>query len=75
VSAQTYLSLTMGRFGERSCRAGAGPLELRQPRYSPVIGAALYAARLSGSPLGQAALERLTAGGAPSRGGADQTAL
>ncbi|MEV4539237.1 BadF/BadG/BcrA/BcrD ATPase family protein [Asanoa sp. NPDC049518] len=33
--------------------------DLRQPLYSPVVGAALYAAKQAGSPLGADALERL----------------
>jgi len=33
--------------------------ELREPLYAPVIGAALYAARLAGTPLGPQALARL----------------
>lgn len=33
--------------------------ELREPRFSPVLGAALYAAQLSGAPLTQSALDRL----------------
>lgn len=33
--------------------------ELREPLYPPVVGAALYAAKLSGAPLGPAALDRL----------------
>jgi N-acetylglucosamine kinase-like BadF-type ATPase len=33
--------------------------DLRQPLYSPVVGAALYAAKLARSPLGADALERL----------------
>ena len=37
---------------------GAG-FELRRPRFSPVIGAALYAAREAGQPLGPPALARL----------------
>jgi N-acetylglucosamine kinase-like BadF-type ATPase len=35
------------------------PFEYRAPRYPPVIGAALYAARLSGAPLTGTALESL----------------
>jgi hypothetical protein len=33
--------------------------DLRAPQWSPVVGAALYAARLAGSPLSDAALARL----------------
>jgi N-acetylglucosamine kinase-like BadF-type ATPase len=36
-----------------------GGYELREPLYSPVVGAALYAAKLAGAPLGDAALRRL----------------
>ena len=35
--------------------------ELREPLYAPVVGAALYAARLAGEPLDDAALRRLRA--------------
>jgi N-acetylglucosamine kinase-like BadF-type ATPase len=49
--------------------AGGGRFDLREPRYSPAVGAALYAARLAGAPLGSAALDRLrhrtTTEGAP----------
>lgn len=40
--------------------ASRHPYELRTPRYPPVIGAALYAARLAGSPLDVRAMERLS---------------
>lgn len=33
--------------------------ELREPLYTPVVGAAIYAAKLAGEPLGSGALERL----------------
>ena len=36
-----------------------GPYRLTQPSLAPVLGAALYAARASGAPLGESALERL----------------
>lgn len=36
--------------------------QLRQPLYRPVVGAALYAATLAGTPLGDTALERLSSG-------------
>jgi N-acetylglucosamine kinase-like BadF-type ATPase len=36
-----------------------GAYELRQPLFSPVVGAALYAASLAGTPLGPAALDHL----------------
>lgn len=39
--------------------ARANPYSLQTPRYSPVAGAALYAARLAGAPLSGAALEAL----------------
>jgi N-acetylglucosamine kinase-like BadF-type ATPase len=37
----------------------AGRYDLRTPRFAPVIGAALYAAKLAGAPLATTALERL----------------
>jgi N-acetylglucosamine kinase-like BadF-type ATPase len=37
----------------------AGRYDLRTPRFAPVIGAALYAAKLAGAPLAPTALERL----------------
>lgn len=39
--------------------ASSGPYVLTVPRFSPAVGAALYAARLAGRPLGPAALRRL----------------
>jgi N-acetylglucosamine kinase-like BadF-type ATPase len=39
------------------------PFEYRVPRYPPEIGAALYAARLAGRPLGDAALSILSQSG------------
>ena len=39
--------------------AAPAPLEYRAPRFPPAIGAALYAARLAGTPLSPPALERL----------------
>jgi N-acetylglucosamine kinase-like BadF-type ATPase len=39
--------------------SGAGAYRLVPPRLSPVLGAALYAARSAGTPLGAQALERL----------------
>lgn len=44
-------------------RLGAlhGGYDLRQPLYPPVVGAALYAARLAGTPLEEGALARLRA--------------
>jgi N-acetylglucosamine kinase-like BadF-type ATPase len=41
-------------------RLSAGPYDIREPRYPPLIGAALYAAQLAGSPLDEQALQRLT---------------
>ncbi|HEY0238007.1 MAG TPA: BadF/BadG/BcrA/BcrD ATPase family protein [Friedmanniella sp.] len=41
--------------------ADAGRFELRAPRFSPVVGAAIYAAREAGTPLGPEALARLDA--------------
>jgi N-acetylglucosamine kinase-like BadF-type ATPase len=39
---------------------------MQQPRFPPAVGAALYAAKLAGAPLGTAALDRLAAAtGAP----------
>lgn len=43
----------------RELEKRAGAYELRHPRYEPVIGAALYAAKLAGTPLDQTALDRL----------------
>ncbi|MDX6241246.1 MAG: hypothetical protein QOG10_6070 [Kribbellaceae bacterium] len=40
-------------------RGLAGRYDLRTPRFAPVIGAALYAAKLVGAPLATTALERL----------------
>jgi hypothetical protein len=37
----------------------AGRYDLRTPRFAPVIGAAVYAAKLAGAPLATTALERL----------------
>jgi N-acetylglucosamine kinase-like BadF-type ATPase len=48
----------------RRLAAGGGRYDLREPAYSPVLGAALYAARLAGDPLGPAALNRLRPGAA-----------
>jgi N-acetylglucosamine kinase-like BadF-type ATPase len=39
--------------------AARGGFDLREPAYPPVLGAALYAARLAGSPFGGTALDRL----------------
>jgi N-acetylglucosamine kinase-like BadF-type ATPase len=41
--------------------AALGGFDVRAPRFSPVLGAALHAARLSGAPLAPSALERLQA--------------
>jgi N-acetylglucosamine kinase-like BadF-type ATPase len=43
----------------RELAAREGRYELRQPLYEPVVGAALYAAKLTGTPLGSTALGRL----------------
>ncbi len=40
--------------------AGFGNYELREPRFSPVIGAAVLAARRAGAPLGSPAVDRLS---------------
>lgn len=42
--------------------AATGAYELRAARFSPVVGAALYAAREAGTPLGPDALDRLEVG-------------
>jgi hypothetical protein len=44
---------------ERRLRTLPGDIQLRHPLLPPVIGAALYAAGLGGSPLGQDALTAL----------------
>ncbi|MEU5668565.1 BadF/BadG/BcrA/BcrD ATPase family protein, partial [Streptomyces longwoodensis] len=47
--------------------------ELRHPLYEPVVGAALYAAKLAGTPLDQPALDALrTAPGTPASGEDDR---
>ena len=51
-------------FAERL--ADVGPFDLRPSRFSPVVGAALYAAREVGAPLAPDALARLEASPAPS---------
>jgi N-acetylglucosamine kinase-like BadF-type ATPase len=43
--------------------------ELRRPLYEPVIGAALYAAKLAGTPLDRAALDRLRSTPVPTTAG------
>ncbi|WP_137175368.1 N-acetylglucosamine kinase [Massilia sp. HP4] len=62
------VSYTGGLFGEgslllapfeRALAASSRPYRLAPPRLAPVLGAALYAARSAGQPLGQAALDRL----------------
>jgi hypothetical protein len=40
---------------------GAAGYELRQPLFEPVVGAAIYAAKLAGTPLGTEALAALRA--------------
>jgi hypothetical protein len=42
-----------------------GRYEIREPLFPPVVGAALYAARRAGTPLGDAALQRLRTDVAP----------
>ena len=57
--------------------AGLGGYELRRPLHPPVVGAALHAAALAGTPLDDAALHHLrssTSGPAP-RGDDDVPAL
>lgn len=44
---------------EAELEATGAPCDLRLPRFSPEVGAALYAARLAGDPFTGAALERL----------------
>ena len=57
-SGGVFRSATVRRaFAERL--AGSGRFELRPARFSPVVGAALYAAREAGAPLGLEALARL----------------
>lgn len=64
------VSYTGGLFGdgslllapfERALAAGSRPYRLSAPRLAPVLGAAVYAARSAGQPLGDAALDRLAA--------------
>jgi N-acetylglucosamine kinase-like BadF-type ATPase len=43
----------------KALQATGLPFDLRAPRFAPAIGAALYAAKCSGQPLPDAALERL----------------
>lgn len=43
----------------RLLRAGPAGYEFREPLYPPVVGSALYAARLAGTPLAPSALARL----------------
>jgi N-acetylglucosamine kinase-like BadF-type ATPase len=43
----------------KALQATGLPFDLRAPRFAPVIGAALYAAKCSGRPLPLAALDRL----------------
>jgi N-acetylglucosamine kinase-like BadF-type ATPase len=50
----------LGAFG-RELHALHGGYELRQPLYPPVVGAAIYAAKLAGAPLDDVALDRLRA--------------
>lgn len=48
---------------ERELAASSSPYEVRTPRFSPVVGAALYAAKTAGSPLSETALARLRSSG------------
>ena len=43
----------------RALAAGRFPYRLQDPLLAPVLGAALYAARTAGTPLGAQALQRL----------------
>jgi N-acetylglucosamine kinase-like BadF-type ATPase len=43
----------------RELRATGGRFDLRAPQHSPVLGAALYAAQVAGTPLDPAAVDRL----------------
>lgn len=52
----------LGGFEQRLVAMGAG-YAVRAPQYPPVVGAALYASRLAGSPLDPAARERLRTSG------------
>ncbi|WP_405775683.1 N-acetylglucosamine kinase [Streptomyces sp. NBC_00859] len=54
-------------------RAYDAAYELRQPLFEPVIGAAIHAARLAGSPLGAASLEGLTIAATRTAPGAHDT--
>lgn len=67
--AEVAVSYTGGLFGpggplhapfSEALATRAGPYKLTTPRLAPVLGAALYAARSAGLPLGAAALDRLT---------------
>lgn len=44
---------------QRALGSAAAPYEVTRPRLAPVLGAALYAARSAGRPLGDEALDRL----------------
>jgi N-acetylglucosamine kinase-like BadF-type ATPase len=48
----------LATFGQRLTALDSA-YELRRPLYAPVIGAAIYAAKLAGTPLGDSALDRL----------------
>jgi N-acetylglucosamine kinase-like BadF-type ATPase len=63
-SGGVFRSATIrGAFADRL--GGSGRFDLRPPRFSPVVGAALYAAREAGAPLGPDALARLDPSAAP----------
>jgi N-acetylglucosamine kinase-like BadF-type ATPase len=47
----------------------SGNYDVRDPRFSPVVGAAVLAARRAGTPLGSAAVDRLSAASTPSLAG------
>ncbi len=67
---QVPVSYSGGVFGSERVLAAftagleSGPArcDLRRPRFSPVVGAALHAATLAGAPLGESALAALPAG-------------
>ncbi|MFC6018135.1 N-acetylglucosamine kinase [Plantactinospora solaniradicis] len=67
VDEQVLVSYSGGTFNARQVREGFRQhlhtlhdgYDLRQPMYSPVVGAALYAAKQAGSPLSTDALEHL----------------
>jgi N-acetylglucosamine kinase-like BadF-type ATPase len=58
-SGGTFAALGVLTSFTRELEAREARYELRQPLYEPVIGAALYAAKLAGTPLDSTALDRL----------------